>query len=129
MLPSPRLRLRCLTGGFRVLSGASDPIALRARGRSCRGLGEVPDADQIVDRGGEHEHPVDAVFASVPGLVQQPDSLQPPEDFFDPFALPLADGIAGMPRRARLDRTAAPRGVLRPVWRGPAPAPPCRWLA
>src|SRR3972149_6145092 len=105
MLWSPRFRRRLLTGGSRVLPGASDPKSLRSRGRSCRGLDEVPDADQIVDRRGEHEHPVDAALAFVPDLMQQPDGLQPPEDFLHPLALPLTDRIAGMPRCPLVDRT------------------------
>lgn len=54
MLWSPRLRLRSLTGGFRVLSGPSEPIALRSRGLSCGRLDQLSDAHQIADRGGEH---------------------------------------------------------------------------
>src|SRR6267143_5695813 len=55
---------------------------------SSRGLGQIPDADQVIDRQAEDEHPVHPCPAAVPCLAQQPDRLEPAEDLFDALALP-----------------------------------------
>lgn len=55
------------------------------RGRaSCRGLGQIADADQIVDSSGEHKHPVHATLPRGGGSSASTDCLQPPEDLFPP---------------------------------------------
>src|SRR5262245_4553407 len=54
----------------------------------------------------------------MPDLSHQGDRLEPAEALFNSLALPLADLIAAMPRRALVDRTAAaPLHVLRHVRR------------
>lgn len=47
--------------------------------------------------------------------AQAPDGLDPAEQFFDAFPLDVADAMAGMPGRARIDRRAAFGVVLRNV--------------
>jgi hypothetical protein len=54
------------------------------------------------------------------GLAQAAHRLQPPERFFDAFALDRADAIAGMATRARIDRRPAVGVVLRDVRRAAA---------
>ena len=58
----------------------------------------------------------------MPGLPQQRDRLQPPEDLLHELALLLADRVARVPRRAPVDGTAPVRGVLGDM-RGDAPGP------
>ena len=85
----------------------------RAAGRcgpSRRGPHQRPQADQIVDGGHEEELPFDFRGAAMAELPQAADGLHPPKHFFDAFAMPLAEGVAGMPRRPLIDRTA---GALR----------------
>src|SRR5882672_12385802 len=84
------------------------PERLLASGRSLSGnLGQISNADQVISCGREDEDPVDAFAAAVPQLAQQADRLQPTEDLFDPFALPLADLVTRMPRSPAIDGRAA----------------------
>ena len=68
---------------------------------------------QIVGGGSEGEGPSDAVAAAEPGLLLPGDRLDPAERLLDALADALADGIAAVPGRARVDRRAAAAGVLR----------------
>jgi hypothetical protein len=65
---------------------------------SCAGFrpAQVADPNQVVDGGGEGEHPAHSAHAPVPGLPQQRDRLQPPEDLLHELALLLADQVARM---------------------------------
>src|SRR5437899_8317612 len=85
-------------------------------------LREIANADQIVDREAEDEHPAHASRAPVPSLSQQTDRFQPAKDLLDALAFLLAHQIAGMPRGARIDRARTVRGVLRHVRRHLQPA-------
>src|SRR5438046_10010372 len=67
-------------------------------------LREIANADQIVDREAEDEHPAHASRAPVPSLSQQTDRFQPAKDLLDALAFLLAHQIAGMPRGGRIDR-------------------------
>src|ERR1043166_6441115 len=78
------------------------------------------DADEVVCSSSEHEEPLDQPAAAMPGLAQTPDRLDPPEGFFDLFALDGADPIAGMAGRARIDRRAAVGVILRDMRRAAA---------
>src|ERR1700745_1774733 len=78
------------------------------------------DADEVVGGSSEHEEPLDQAAAAMPGLAQTPDRLDPPERFFDLFALDGADPIARMARRARIDRRTAVLVILRDMRRAPA---------
>src|SRR5512132_3912270 len=93
-------------------------------GWSCAGFrpAQVADPNQVVDGGREGEHPAHSAHASMPGLPQQRDRLEPPEDLLHEFALLLAHRVARVPRRAPIDGTAPVRGVLRDT-RGDAPGP------
>src|SRR6266851_10099188 len=85
--------------------------------RSSRRRGEVAEADQVVDRQAEDEHPVHASPAAMARLAQQADGLEPAEDLFDALAFPLADSVPGVAGGALIDRTRPIRGVLRHVRR------------
>src|SRR6201987_1104863 len=87
---------------------------------SSRCCQHLRNTNEIVGRGGEHEEPLDQAAATMPGLAQTADRLDPPEWFFDPLALDRADTIAGMPGRARIDRRAAVGVVLRDMRRAAA---------
>ena len=60
------------------------------RRNPCR---QVSHAHQIVSRGGEGEHPAQPVQASVSGFPEITHGLHPAEDFLQPFAQALADGV------------------------------------
>src|SRR5436309_6592054 len=64
--------------------------------RSSRGLGQVADADQVVHRQAEDEHPAHATSPAVAGLAQEPDGFEPAKDLFDALAGPLAHLVAGV---------------------------------
>src|SRR6185312_1817958 len=89
------------------------PERLLASGRSLSGdLGQISNADQVVSRGREDEDPVDSFVTAVPQLAQQPDGLQPTEDLFNPFAVPLTDLITRMPGGATINCRATISVVL-----------------
>src|SRR5712691_9453029 len=79
---------------------------------SSRCLGQVADADQVIDRQPEDEHPAYPCPAAVAHLAQQADRLEPAEDLFDSLAFPLAHPVAGVARGALIDRTRTIRRVL-----------------
>src|SRR5213596_715909 len=105
-----------------VLTSATWAQRGGARRASHGLLREIANADQIVDREAEDEHPAHASRAPVPSLSQQTDRFQPAKDLIDALAFLLAHQIAGMPRGARIDRARTVRGVLRHVRRHLQPA-------
>ena len=58
--------------------------------------GDSP-SQQVVGRGGEGEDPGHSVSAAVAGFAQMTNSLQSPENFLQPFAQALAEGVRGVP--------------------------------
>src|ERR1700751_6230407 len=101
-------RKRRRTRSFRC--GFVSCLTLRTDSSPC--CQHLRNTNEIVGRGGEHEEPLDQAAATMSGLAQTADRLDPPEWFFDPLALDRADAIAGMPGRARIDRRAAGGVVL-----------------
>jgi hypothetical protein len=67
---------------------------------------QVSHAHQIVGGAGEGKYPVHFVHPAMPNLSHERDRLQPAEAFFDPFPLPLTDGVARVPRGAAINRAA-----------------------
>jgi len=66
---------------------------------------------QIVSRRREGEGPSDALPPPELGFLLSGDCLDPPEGFFDPLADALTDRVAGVSRRAAVNRRRAPAGV------------------
>src|SRR5882672_8241741 len=92
------------------------PERLLASGRRLSGdFGQIFNADQVISGGREDEDPVDAFAAAVPQFAEQAHRLQPTEDLFDPFSLPLTDLITRMPGGATINGRAAISIVLRHV--------------
>src|SRR5258708_25571537 len=71
------------------------------------GRNQGAQAHQIVDGIGKGEHPAHGLPPAMPELAHEADHFVPAEDLLHPFALPLTDAIAGMPRRPSVDRPAA----------------------
>src|SRR5215469_2116012 len=63
---------------------------------SCGSGQQSAHSHEVVDRQGEGKHPLDSSHSAVTRLAQTGDGLEPTEDLFDPFALLLTDGVAGM---------------------------------
>src|SRR2546422_8959883 len=103
-------RTRIGAASLAASNGGADVPAQPAG--SSRRLGQIADADQVVDRQPEDEHPADPRPAAVAHLAQQPDGLEPAEDLFDALAFPLAHPVAGGARGAPIDRTRTIRRVL-----------------
>jgi hypothetical protein len=82
--------------------------------RSCRRRQQLRQPRQIVDGGPEAEGASDAIASSKLGLLQSGDHLDSTEGFFDSLAGALTGGVAGMGRRATIDRRRAPVGIRRP---------------
>jgi hypothetical protein len=82
-------------------------------GASCRRRQQLRQPRQIVGGCREAEGPPDAIASSKLGLLLSGDHLDPTEGFFDSLADALADGVAGMARRAAIDRRRAPARILR----------------
>src|SRR5882762_92876 len=82
---------------------------------SCHRDPEIAQPDQVVERRREDEQPAHSGDAAVARLAKQGDRLQPAKDFLDPFAPPLTEPVAGMPRGPAIDGTAPPARVLRDV--------------
>ena len=72
---SRRYRRCCLSGGPWRLASSRHPF-------------EVAHSDEIEDRGGEGEHPVDPFRPSVSRITHQTDSLGPSEGLLDPLTFP-----------------------------------------
>src|SRR6476646_3960911 len=84
--------------------------------RMSRGRLQCAHPYQVVDCRGEQKLPVHPTSAAVTELTQPADRLHPAEDFFNPFPGALADRVARMPRRARIERATVL--LLRDVRRG-----------
>src|SRR5687768_5105237 len=74
-------------------------------------------ADQVVRRGREGDHPIDAFAAAMPELAQPAHGLQPAEDLLDQLPLLLADRVTGMMTGPIVDGAAG--GLLRDMRRDP----------
>src|SRR6478735_840417 len=99
---------------LRVSGGRSSGVQTHVS-LCCRDL-KSPHPDQIVRGSRECEHPSRLLKTAEPGLTLECDCLHPAEHFLNPFALALADCIAVMMRRPRVDCAAAVRRILRHVW-------------
>src|SRR5258706_7197473 len=100
-----------LSGSFATLDRLS--TRLLANGRSLsRNLGQVSNADQVVDGGSELEDPTHQPHSAVSGFTQQPHGLQPTEDFFHSFALALTNFITRVASGPLVDRASASLVVL-----------------
>src|SRR5262249_30371474 len=83
---SSESRARCCPGGSRF-------------GRQ-QGL----QSDDVIRGCREGEDPVDPLAAAVAEFSQQSDGLHPAERLLDQLPFPLADCVARMPGRSRVDR-------------------------
>ena len=72
--------------------GAGDT---RGRRSGTRRL-QIPQAEQVIGRGGESELPIDEWDAAMPELAQTTDGLHPPKDLFHEFSFPLTHVITRM---------------------------------
>src|SRR3954451_8223356 len=63
-------------------------------GRNWR-VDQIPHSDEVVSSGRKGEHPSDLVHATISGLTQHSDGLQPAEYFLDPFPLDLTYFLSG----------------------------------
>src|SRR4051812_43544392 len=68
---------------------------------------ERPHPDQVVGGRREQKLPVHPTSAAVAELAQPADGLHPAEDLFNAFPRALADRVARMACRARIERTTA----------------------
>ena len=93
---------RC--SGSRRSSGHRRAPRARVLGASCGHL-QGPQADQSVGGSDEEELPFDPRGAAMAELAQAAGRFHPAKHFFDAFADPLADRVARLPGRARIDRT------------------------
>ena len=80
---------------------------------SSRGGDNFRDADEIAGRRRQDKEPFDQAAPAVTGLAQAADGLHPPKRLLDLLALDRADTIAGMARRAPIDRRASIGIILR----------------
>src|SRR5262245_38459473 len=79
---------------------------------------QVSYPHQVVGRCREGEHPAHPGQTSMSSLTHQPHCLDPAENLFHPFALPLAAGVTSMSGGATVNRTGAVGHVLRHMRRG-----------
>src|SRR5829696_7349445 len=77
-----------------------------------RDLGQISDSYEVVGGGSELEDPTHQLHSTVSGLAQQPHGLQPAEDFFDPFTLPLTNHITRVASGPLVDRASSSLVVL-----------------
>ena len=91
--------------------GAGDT---RGRRSGTRRL-QIPQADQVIGRGGESELPIDEWDAAMPELARTTDGLHPPKDLFHELSFPLTHVITRMPGGPTINRT--PADLLRHVGR------------
>ena len=68
---------------------------------------QIPEPDQVIDRGGEGQLPIHEGDTAMPEFTQAADGLHPAKDLFYEFPFPLTDVIARMPRGPAIDRTPA----------------------
>jgi hypothetical protein len=80
-------------------------------------LRKLPQPRQIVGGGREGEGPSDAFVGAELGSLLAGDHLDPAEGFLDPLADALAQSVAGMARRAAVDRRRAAVRIQRYVRR------------
>ena len=85
------------------LSSVADDAAHTSPLLSSRCGQQVAHPHQVVPRQCKGEHPLDSGYSAVTRLAQPCDGLEPAEDLFDPFALGLTDGIAGVAGGAGID--------------------------
>ena len=105
-------RRQWLGGQFRPRSHSPEAPALR------HGRQQAAQPHDVVGRRREGEDPVDERAAAVAQLAQAADGLHPAEALLDQLPFLLTDRVAGMPRRAGVDRAAPSRSrVLRDVRR------------
>src|SRR6266851_6279233 len=93
-----------LSGAFATLLRLPERLLTVSRSLS-RDFGQVSDPDQVVGGGSELKDPTHQLQSAVAGLTQQPDSLQPAEDFFHSFALTLTNLITRVAGGACIDGT------------------------
>jgi hypothetical protein len=79
---------------------------------SCGSRHHISHPYQVINCNSKGEHPSDPVCPTMPCLSQEPNRLQPPQDFLDALSFPLTDRISSMPCRAIIDRTRSVLGVL-----------------
>ena len=97
-------------------SGSSaEPSHVPSGRSSCGRFQQSAQPHDVVRRRGEGEDPPDEPSPSVAQLAQAANRFHPAEALFDELPFLLTDRVAGMPRRARVDRAASTRGVLRDV--------------
>src|SRR5215472_1702859 len=72
---------------------------------------EFGKSDEIVGGGFEGEHPSYSVAPAVLCLAEGGGRLDPAERLLDALSQKLADGVAGMPCGAAVDRRAAAVGI------------------
>jgi hypothetical protein len=99
----------------------------RSRGSSCctrRNRRHYSShSSQIARQHRQFEVLVDPFDTPIHGLTNLPDGLAPSEMLFDAFALDLTDSIAGVPRRAAINGTAAPTIITARHMRRHPPCP------
>ena len=66
---------------------------------------QIAHSDQVVDRQGQAEDPIDQCAPSMAGLSQPADRLKPAEDLFYQFALALTQRVARMPGSTPVDNS------------------------
>src|SRR5262249_8633768 len=67
---------------------------------------EIAPAHQVVGGRTEAKEPVDEATAAVPQFPEERDGLQPTKRLLNELALAVTQTVAGVPRRACVDRTA-----------------------
>ena len=106
-----------LTDG--AIAPSPSPTGRGARAPRWSGTRRLQGAhpDQVEDRSGEGQDPIDQRPAAMTELPQPTDGLHPAPHLFDQLPFLLADRVARMSRRAPIDGTAAapsgPRGASR----------------
>ena len=66
---------------------------------------QIAHSDQVVDRQGKAEDPIDQCAPAMAGLNQPADRLKPAEDLFYQFALALTQRVAPMPGSTLVDNS------------------------
>lgn len=84
----------------------------RNRVGSCDGLHKIAHPHEVIHGRSEGEQPANPLYATEFDFAQQPDRLQPAEDLFNPFALLLTHGVAGMASGPPINRTGTVRRML-----------------
>src|SRR5258705_4289534 len=103
--------------GGSALRSTAEPTRSPMPYLSCGGFQQSAQPHDVVGRRREGKDPAHERAAAVAQFAQATDGFHPPKALLDEFPPLLADGIAGVPRRSRIDRAAAARRVLCQVWR------------